>query len=198
MKSKIATTIFAIAAATGFSEEVEINQPSANLPLDLNVQAKQQLKKSFGYVRMGIADPDAINSFQALPGVGLGYRYGLKMSALDVSANYTRDSRVGERETFSYTAPRVSYLRYVSADTAAQSFYYGAGAAWGAIQKGTAADFQGIDASVSLGYETNRNQTVHSFVQFDVSQPVVNVSTTAASFRTVWQPTAEVSFGLGF
>jgi hypothetical protein len=201
MKSKLATTILALAATANFADEAEVaqlTQPSANLPLDLTTAQPKAVKKSFGYVRMGIADPDAINSVQALPDVGLGYRYGLPRSAVDVSVNYSRDAKVGSRETFSYSAPRVSYLRYVSNDAAVQSFYYGAGLAWSQISKGTAADFQGVDASLTGGYELSRTQNVHSFVQLDVTQPAVNVSTTTVSFRSAWQPTAAVSFGLGF
>lgn len=198
MKTKIATAIFSLAACLGFSDEAPISQPSATLPLDLKAVQKPALKQSFGYVRMGVADSDAINSFQTLPGLGLGYRYGMSQSAIDVSANYTREAKT-DHENYTYTAPRVSYLRYVSNDVAPQSFYYGAGLAWGAVKKGAADDFQGILGSATIGYEMNRNQNWHSFVQLDVSQPAVAVSsTTSYSLQKAWKPLAEVSVGLGF
>jgi len=208
MKMKIATAIFSLAAVAGFTEEVllntpaaevQINQPSAALPVaDLKISTNPALKKSFSYFRMGIADPDAINSLQALPEIGLGYRYGLFQSAIDVTASYTRDAKKGDHETFSYTAPRVSYLRYVSSDLSTQSFYYGAGLGWGAVMKGNVDDFQGISANATVGYEMNRNQSFHSFIQLDVTQGAMAISTTSYSFARSWTPLAEVSVGLGF
>ncbi len=200
MKTKFAVAIFTLTAVLGFSDETALIQSTpATFPVvDLKMVQNPLLKKSFSYFRMGIADPDAINSVQALPGLGLGYRYGLFQSAVDVSANYTRDAKKGHHETFSYTAPKVSYLRYVSTDLAPQSFYYGAGLAWGAVMKGNVDDFQGFSASVSAGYEMNRNQNFHSFVQLDVSQPALAVSTSSYSLQRSWKPLAEVSVGLGF
>lgn len=203
MKSKIATALFTIASVMGFSNESQINQPSANFPVDLKAAEKTALKKSFSYVRMTVADPD-LTTFQTIPGIGLGYRYGLVNSAIDVSANYTREARAtftrdGETataETYSYSIP-VSYLRYVSNDAAPQSFYYGAGLGWAGSQKEGAYE-NGLNASATAGYEMYRTQAIHSFVQMDVTHPVIDVSTTSVSFQKALKPLAQVSFGLGF
>jgi hypothetical protein len=199
MKSKIATAIFSLASVLGFAEEAPVNL-LGNLPaFDLKISStKPILKQSFGYLRMGIADPDAINSFQALPGIGFGYRYGVTQGAFDVSANYNSEGKRGPHDTFSYTAPKVSYLRYVSSDLAAQSFYYGGGLAWGAVKKGNPNDFQGFAASATVGYEMNRTQNWHSFIQLDVSQAAVAVSRGAMKIHNAWNPLAEASVGLGF
>lgn len=195
MKSKIATALFSIASVIGFSDEIQINQPSVNLPIDLKVAEKPALKKSFGYVRMSVADPD-LNKFQTIPGVGFGYRYGLINSAIDISANYAREARTADAETFSYAIP-VSYLRYVSNDAAPQSFYYGAGLGWAGSQKNAVYE-NGLNASATVGYEMYRTQNIHSFVQMDVSHPAINVSTSSVSLQKTFKPLAQVSFGLGF
>ncbi len=203
MKSKIATALFSIASVLGFTDEAQISQPSSNFPIDLKIAEKPAMKKSFGYVRMSVADPD-LNTFQTIPGVGLGYRYGLTNSAIDVSANYARESRTADAETYSYSIP-VSYLRYVSNDAAPESFYYGAGLGWAGSQKqavyenGLQAVYEnGLNASATVGYEMYRTQNIHSFVQMDVSHPAINVSTTSVTFQKTFKPLAQVSFGLGF
>lgn len=198
MKPKFATVLFSLAACLGFADEATINQPSTKLPIDLNATPKPATKKSFGYLRMAVADPDAINSFQTLPSLALGYRFSLVQSAIDVSAGYTREEKMGDSEAFSYTAPRISYLRYISNDAKAESFYYGAGAAWSETRNTLADNFSGAVANAVVGYEMNRNQTFHSFFELGVSQPVANITTSSFAWQNAWKPQAELSFGLGF
>jgi hypothetical protein len=201
MKMKIATALFTIATVMGYTDEhiiVQTSKPSTNFTGDLRAVQNSLLKKSFGYFRMGIADPDAINSVQTLPGLGFGYRYGMYQSAVDISANYTSHATKDTYKSFSYTAPKISYLRYLSSDIAPQSFYLGAGLGWSAVIKGSPDDFQGVSATISAGYETNRNQNVHGFFQIDVSQAAVEITTTTALLQKSWKPLAEVSLGLGF
>lgn len=202
MKSKIATVLFSLAAALGFADEAPINQPSINLLTELKTNEKSVSKKSFGYVRMGISDKDAVHKVETIPGLGLGYRYGLENSAVDVSANYTTqvvDKKLND--TYFFTVPKVSYLRYVSNDTQPESIYYGAGLAWGGVKKSADNEFNGFIPSATVGYEMNRNQTWHSFVQLDVSQPA---AATAASwskpltFANLPGPLAEISVGFGY
>jgi hypothetical protein len=203
MKSKIATVLLTIASATGFCEDALTNSSAINLPIELKLNEKALPKHSFSYVRLGLGDKDAVNTFETVPGLGLGYRYAMENSAIDMSANYTSQISGSKiRDTYFYTVPKVTYLRYVSADVAAQSIYYGAGLAWGGVKKGAdLASFQGFIPNATVGYEMNRNQTFHSFVQLDVSQPVASVSRANdnfISFANLPGPLAEVSVGLGF
>lgn len=184
-----------ITAVLGFADD-SITQPSSTLPIEKAVE-KQPVNKSFGYARMSIADSDAIRAFQTLPGLGLGYRYNIDAAAIDVSANYTREVAGKENETYFYTAPRVSYLRYWNGEKD-QSFYYGAGLAWGGVRKSADENFAGLVPNATVGYEMNRNATVRSFVQLDVSQPALSITTTSVSYQNLPGPLAEVSIGLGF
>ena len=201
MKSKIATALFSIASVMGFSNEVQV-QPSLNLPIDLKVSEKA-LKRSFTYVRIGMADPD-LNTVQTVPGIGLGYRYGLVNSAIDVSANYARqgkttfiqDGIVANSENYSYSIP-VSYLHYLSNDAAPKSFYVGGGLGWAGEQK-EGIYTNGLNANATVGYEMYRTQDIHSFVQMDLSHPAINVSTTSVSLQNSFKPLAQVSFGFGY
>ena len=204
MKTRIATALLSIASVMGFADEAQIFAPPANLPVDLKVVEVSTLKKSFGYVCMTVADPD-LNTIQTLPGLGLGYRYGLVNSAVDVSWNYNRgtpatfvnaDGQTVHAETYSYSIP-VSYLRYISNDAAPQSFYYGAGLGWAGSQKDGIYE-NGLTANATAGYEMYRTQQIHSFAQFDVSHKAIDVSTTSVSFQKAFKPLAQVSFGLGY
>ena len=78
MKTTIATFILSIAAAAGFCDETIISPVSANLPTELKLRATPVSKQSFGYIRLGVSDKDAVNTFETIPGLGLGYRYGMK------------------------------------------------------------------------------------------------------------------------
>lgn len=202
MKSTIATVILSIAAATGFCDETFVNPVSAGLPTELKLHATTVTKQSFGYIRLGVSDKDAINSFETVPGLGLGYRYGMKDSAVDVSANYT--SYVGStlNDSYFYTLPKATYLRYVSDDFQRASIYYGAGAAIGGLKKVAAPSFTGLIANATVGYEMNRDQEFHSFVQLDVSQPTAYINSSSTKTFISWKnlpgPLAEVSVGLGY
>ncbi len=198
MKSKLATAILSLTAALGFAQEAPVGQPSTSLPLQMKMAEQPAMRSSFGYVRMGISDSDAINHFETLPGVGLGYRWALGKGAVDFSANYTRELKKSDTEHYVYTAPKISYLRYWNS-TAAQTLYAGAGLAWGGIKKADVANnFDGLIPSVSVGYEMNRHQTVRTFAQLDVYQPAVAITASSMSVSNLPGPGAEFSLGLGF
>jgi len=192
MKTNIATALFTAMTALGFAQD------APSFPIERKIAAQAPVRASFGYVRMGIADSDAVHQFETLPGVGLGYRWALADGALDVSANYTRELKTGDTENYFYTAPKVSYLHYLTAADN-QSFYAGLGLSWTGIKKADAANnFDGIAPSASIGYEMNRHQTVRTFAQLDVYQPTMAVSASNVSFSNLPGPLAEVSVGLGF
>lgn len=203
MKTKIATVILSIAAVAGFCDETLITPVSASLPTELKLTKTTVSKQSFGYVRLGVSDKDAINTFETVPGLGLGYRYGMKDSAVDVSANYTSQI-VGStiNDTYFYTLPKATYLRYISDDFQTESFYYGAGAAFGGVKKVAETSFTGLIANATVGYEMNRDKEFHSFVQLDVSQPATYINSSSTKTFIAWKnlpgPLAEVSVGLGY
>ena len=200
MKKKIATVLFSIATALS-AQEATIEQPSASLP-QLTAVVKSEHAKSYTYLRMGVSDTDAINAFETIPSAGLGFRYAVPSAVVDMSANYTRE--YGSND-YSYTLPKVSYLRYAT-PAKDQSFYYGAGLAWGGVEKAALTDdpnsavsFQGLVPNATIGMEMNRNSNWRSFVQLDVSQPAVAVSAWDNwSVSDLPSMLAEVSFGLGY
>lgn len=199
MKSKITTALLALATATGYCDDAVI-QPSAVLPTDLTLSTKVVAKdRSFGYVRLGMSDNDAIHTFETIPGMGVGYRYAMHQSAVDVSANYTSQI-VGSsiNDTYYYTVPKATYLRYLSADTAAESLYAGVGMAFGGLKRTAEDSFLGLIPHATVGYEMHRDQAIRSFVELDVSQPSARIARDAISFRNLPGPLAQVSVGLGY
>jgi hypothetical protein len=197
MKTKL-MTLFVTAASAIFAQE---QMPTTReLPLDVKQTfVDSQLKNNwFGYMRLGVSDARPNDMANVLPGLGLGFRYGLPVGSLDLSASYTgKDAKADG--TYFYTLPRLSYLMYLSPKKE-QSFYAGAGLAFAGIKNNDATTFHGLVPNVSVGYEMNRLQNWRSFIQVDVSQPAF--STAKGSFMDVASaslgPIAECSVGFGY
>lgn len=194
MKKKLATALFSI-ATTLCAEEALIEQITPALPqIEVKSVDKKVMNRSYGYIQLGIADSDATHVVETIPSLGLGYRFAVPSAKVDVSASYTREYN---EDNYFYTVPNVSYLRYFS-PAKEQSFYYGAGLAWGGLETDDVS-FQGLVPNATLGYELNRTTAWRSFVQFEVSQPLVAISAwNDYSVSDIPAPIAKVSFGLGF
>lgn len=194
MKTKLATALLSLTAALGFAQEASFVQPMHAPKID-----EQPAKRgSFSYARLGVADSDTIHQFETLPTLGAGYRLASGGGAFDFGASYTRAIKSGDQEHYSYTAPKVSYLRYW--DSAAdQTAYAGLGLGWMGIRKADVANFDGLAPSATVGMEMNRHQKVRTFVQLDVFQPAVRVSSWN-DYSTDNLPNlgADFSVGVGF
>ncbi len=196
MKKEITTAILTLATALGFAQEAipEVLPNIAQIqttPALPSIKEKVTPNKSFGYLRMGVSDSNLqTTSIEMIPGFGLGYRFVSGSSAFDISGSFNRRETItdeGKERTYLYTVPKVNYLYYVD------SFYAGAGAAWGGV-KTEDTNFVGIIPNVAVGYELNRTGTLRSFVQLDVSQPAI----AALKNGPIPKPFAEISFGAGF
>jgi hypothetical protein len=218
MKKEITTAFLTLATVFGFAQEAtpfsaleqtlpnfgQINaKPLTSIEEKVaqskSIEEKVVPSKSFAYLRLGVSDaqlpkPDDLE--QVIPGLGLGYRVVLGFSGIDISASYNRRNLTANEEqvqTFVYTLPKANYLYYVS-PSSNQSFYAGAGAAWGGIKTKDGREFLGLIPNVALGYEMNRNNTIRTFVEVNVSKPALAWSQTgdlAAAY-------AEASLGAGF
>lgn len=202
MKKTFTTAFLTLATAFGFAQDVLPNLTQLEVtPALPSIKEKVSPKKSFGYLRMGLSDTELNKTdVQVLPGVGLGYRLVAGSSAIDLSASFNRRKSVtdeGREETLHYTVPKANYLYYVNAESN-NSFYAGAGLAWGGIDTRDMEDnkssFIGLIPNVALGYELNRTGTLRSFVQLDVSQPAIAAVKEGAFPKTF----AELSVGAGF
>ena len=188
--------MFSLATTLGFAQDAPLVQPSNTLPLEMKIQKKTPVTRSYGYLRMGISDSDALHEVQTLPGLGIGYRLGVSNAVVDFSANYTRQSVTDKNSPYFFTAPKVAYLRYWDASNVS-SVYYGAGLAWGGL-KNEKKTFNGLVPNASVGYQMH-----NSFIQLDVSQPAVALNTKSAktlytSVSNLPGPLVEASFGVGF
>ena len=201
MKTKLITALLTAATTLGFAADPIVTTN------DLPTEVKQSLQDSkmdrnwFGYMRLGMADSRPTDAKQVLPGLGLGVRYDLPVGAIDVSASYTGvDAFAEESKTYFYTLPRVSYFYYAT-PAKQQSFYGGAGLAFGGLKTTDAVTFSGLIPSVSLGYEMNRHENWRSFIQLDVSQPAFATSKDRPfmSLASIdLGPVAEFSVGFGY
>lgn len=198
MKKTLTTALLSLTAALLYAEEpIGVPSPSANelsLPKAPRVAEKTLPGKSFLYLRMSAADSHPTDSFQIIPGIGLGYRLSGGNSAFDLSVNYTQGKGVnGTHRAYFYTVPKASYLHYFN-PLSDQSFYGGVGLAWGGLKTKDERKFTGLIPSATLGLEMNRKKNWASFVQLDVSQPAVAATVT----KPFPGPIAEVSVGAGF
>lgn len=200
MKKTFTTAFLTLATAFGFAQDAipaaAPNFTEAKLPA---LEEKVTTKSSFGYLRMGVSDSQlpTMDSVQVLPGFGLGYRLISGASAIDLSASFNRReirSDEGSKEsTYVYTLPKANYLYYIS-PARNNSFYAGAGLAWGGMKTKEATEFHGLVPNVAVGYEMNRKATLRSFVQIDVSQAAI----AGIQKGALPKPYAELSLGAGF
>ena len=204
MKRYLITSIFALVATGCFAVDaasVTEKLTSTNIPNEktLNVLENTSMKKDFFYVRMDVADTQAhvvpqLTQGFFMPKLGLGYRMDHGASAIDISTSYGYSENKDEASHSYYSnLPKVSYLRYVS-PSSKSSIYYGAGAAVVAMRNTDASEFIGIVPSASVGYEMNRKAEWRSFMQLDVSQPVL----AAIQKGKFPGPLAEFSVGIGY
>lgn len=128
-----------------------------------------------------------------VPGIGLGYRRSAgNGGAADISITGIGRKEVGSGTAF-WTAPKISYLRYITPDSSS-SLYLGAGMAWGGVHSARTT-FLGLIPSVTLGYEFAHTASVLGFSEFSVSQPVLDVQKQTPSLPS---PMAQLSVGVGF
>jgi hypothetical protein len=197
MKTKF-VTLFLTAASVIFAAE----------PMPTTKELPLQVKRSpvaiehsnwFSYLRLSASDARPNEMGRVTPGVGLGFRFGLPIGALDVSASYN-GTDVQAKGRYFYNAPRVAYFLY-SSPQKDQSFYAGPGVAFGGMKTLDATTFTGIIPSLSVGYEMNRHQNWRSFLQVDVSQPAFTTAKKKPFMEVASAklgPIAEASIGFGF
>lgn len=199
MKKKL-MSVFLTAASAIFAQEQMPTTRELPLEVKKSLVDSQTNSSWFGYMRLGVSDSRPNDNMKSvLPGLGLGCRYGLPVGSLDLSASYTGND-VNADKTYFYTLPRLSYLMYLSPKKE-QSFYAGAGLAYGGMKNNDASTFSGIIPSVSLGYEMNRLQNWHSFIQLDVSQPALSTAKEKPFMQVASAklgPVAECSVGFGY
>ncbi len=202
MKKKL-VTLFLTAASAIFAQEQMPTTRELPLEVKKSLVDSQTNRSWFSYMRLSVSNSRPNEMTSVLPGLGLGLRYNLSVGALDLSASYTGKDVKADGSYF-YTLPRLSYLMYLSPKKD-QSFYAGAGLAYGAMKNNDAKteNFNGIIPSVSLGYEMNRQQNWRSFIQVDVSQPALTTTfEKGKSFMQVASaslgPIAECSVGFGY
>lgn len=170
----IAFCLFSLkSAACQFCEEEPIVHQGAALPPSCREpQAMPSFPQPapanrFTYVKLGGGAPTFGRGNEVCPAIGIGRRYEFQASAVDISMNYTGDERL-----YSYSIPRIMYLRYMD-PFQDDSLYLGGGLSWGGIH-GFGTKFQGILGELSAGYEFQRRSPIRTFAELTLSQGVLN------------------------
>ncbi len=202
MKRKITTLCLTLVTAI-FAQDVPVTELPHLADLQITpivpVVEPKPTNSSFGYLRMEISDaylPTEKVAEDLLPGLGLGYRLSEGAYAIDISVAYNRrkiSGVIGPVRTYVYTLPKVDYFRYIS-PLRNNSFYAGGGLAWGGVKLRDDRVFHGIIPNVAVGYEMKRHETLRTFAELTVSQPLV----AASQKGSLPGPYAELSVGAGF
>jgi hypothetical protein len=207
------TTLFLTLATAIFAQEAEVSKeevaqnlvPVEVKPAPVAIQEKvvpeiKSLDKSFGYLRLGVADSQlpTPSDISVIPGLGLGYRFDFGSTAVDVSAsaNWRRFTVEEEKQdSYAYTTKGTYLYNFVNWKNS--SLYAGAGLGFSALkEKAEASPFIGFVPSASLGYVMGEKW--RSFVQVDVSQPLLAVNKGFSEQRPFRKAFAELSVGAGF
>jgi hypothetical protein len=133
---------------------------------------KQRSKQGFFYVRFAAAEKNLARGSDILPGLGFGYRRLTGNGAADISISGIGISE-RKRNRFFWTAPKASYIHYLTPD-AQKSTYAGGGLAWGGIGS-SGQKFVGLISHVTVGYEFLRKQGVIGFSELNISQAAIKV-----------------------
>jgi len=171
-----------------------ISQLSADIFDDCNDDDDDY--KEFNYIKIGGALTTIGQKASFMPVVGIGKRLECPDFGIDYSATfgYAKGLATCERSNFFYSVPKILCLSYLD-PCGCNSFYWGAGASWGGlINKNSGQTFHGIMGEATFGYEMNRGRSFRSFIQLDISQPVI------AAYRRGKFPSAtgQLTFALGF
>ena len=169
------------------------------------------VRKGSFYLRAA-ADAQTQYGANFFPGFGLGYRKSFGHSGIDISFNYNEGADWAKSERFiTWTTPKVSYLYYFTPKTNT-CLYSGIGMGWGgcshkkyetaAIENDYYYDdaqlvqkFTGLIPHLTLGVELLRTSILTSFIELNLSQPVIPKYFKGESKPG---PIAELSVGAGF
>ncbi|MCI5052958.1 MAG: hypothetical protein MRY21_07500 [Simkaniaceae bacterium] len=126
------------------------------------------------------------------PKIGWGVRAMEKGAGVDISTSVSGLVLNHGEGILSYSLPKMQYLVYVNPKEEA-SMVYGLGGSFGGFHS-SHADFVGLMANGSIGFEMNRTKKLRSMIQVDGALPVV------AIFKqgNTQKPLFEVSFNLGY
>ena len=141
------------------------------------------------YFKMGGGLIPSGEGAQFGPAFGFGERFERGIHAVDLSINggYANGNSY-------FTLPKVMYLHFFNPDDAS-SLYAGGGLSYGHIRnKASHKDFTGILAEAAVGYEWMRHTSIRSFVELNISQGAIALS----SNHHYMTPVVSVSFGVGF
>ncbi len=147
------------------------------------------MKLGGGFISLG-----QTSSF--LPVVGIGRRLECFNMGIDYSATlgYQKGLIGNNRSIFFYSIPKILCISFLdTSDTS--SFYFGGGTSWGGVvNKNNKRIFHGIMGEAAIGYEMQRNSCMRSFIELDLSQPLI----AAYKKGQFPSPTLQIFFGLGF
>lgn len=194
------TALLLLGSTLGFAGEIP--QPKTQEFLEQVPMAASPIKKGTIYLR-AITDSQTRHGTDLSPGFGLGYRRSFGHSGVDVSVNYSEGSGwTGNQRLITWTTPKVSYLYYLN-PFKTTSFYAGTGMGWGGTSyeirhvetEENDTSFVGLIPHVTFGYEFLRSSILTSFLELNVSQPLIPRYFEGASKPT---PLVEFSVGAGF
>ena len=193
------TILFLLATTLGFTSELPL--PKTGEFFKTGPEITTPIKKGTIYIRAN-TDTQTAHGTDLSPGLGIGYRRSFGHSGVDISLNYSEGSGwTGDQKLITWTFPKVSYLYYVN-PYKSTSFYAGTGIGWGGtsfeiseIESAEDSSFTGLIPNITFGYEFLRSSILTSFLELNISQPLIPRNFEGTSKPT---PLIELSLGAGF
>lgn len=140
---------------------------------------------SFNYLKLGAGG----TKNGVGPTIGIGRRFALEGSALDISANWT-----GGSEANYFSLPKMMYLKYLNPGSPS-SFYVGGGLSLGRIASKDY-KFSGLLAEAAVGYEMQRDEKFKLFAELDFSHGIVPFN--CKEHHNGFCPAVAFTIGAGF
>jgi hypothetical protein len=184
---------------------VESNRSSYPVSAESNQSSYPVSAESFTYVKLGAGFTRAKSiekrgegeikskhtkwSYEFGPAIGIGRRFTLDSSAVDLSINWLGNNHAGY-----FACPKIMYLQYLS-PYSSSSLYYGGGLSLGCIaSKGL--KFSGLQGEVAVGYEMNRHSNIRTFIELNASHGILAFDSKYKNDS--FAPAVSLTFGVGF
>lgn len=199
---KLIKAISMVAVSIGLhAATTEIEEPS--FATDTTVQAREALSEAnysrhfIPYVKLGPTVANIAVNNTLMPSGGIGIRSESQFAAVDCSFNLSGVRTTNGERIEHWTAPKVTYSRYLN-PYSPSGIFIGYGGAWGGLRNDLKEErFNGLFGIISTGVEYGRDSSVRLIWQIELIQPALAFSAEKKS-GSYFTPIAETSFGIGF
>jgi hypothetical protein len=178
---------------------------------DLKENSKKETNYKTTYLRFGSMGMSCEKDYFIAPSACGGWLYRENKQGVDISVNIAGIDD-NERDAFSFTAPKIQYLRFFSnnKNSIASGTYFGLGSSFHGVYvnkkekneieekhklEKDVSNYTGLAANVSVGYSHKLGKKLQTSAQFAANMPT---PLAIKAKGDVYKPSFELNIGLGF